>query len=137
MRRVWWTLRCDNNHAWDVEAHDAPEPPTEALRCPIDGEQAGTVRKEEPADRVRITLASGARITDPVRGTVTHDGDWFVEVSSFDGSRSMRTSEAWPWAVAVNKESCALSEPHVGRGQDAVDPDHALSSRSLVAVGPC
>ena len=96
-------MRCDSNHAWEAQADDAPEPPPDALRCPFDGAQAVTARKEEPADRVRITLASGARITDPVRGTVAHDGEWFVEISSFDGSRSLRSTEAWPWAVAVDK----------------------------------
>jgi hypothetical protein len=103
MRRVWWSMMCDRNHMWDVEADDAPEPPRQALRCPVDGEEAVTASKEEPADRVRITLASAARVTDPVRGTVAHDDEWFVEVSSVDGSRSMRTAEAWPWVVAIDK----------------------------------
>jgi hypothetical protein len=98
-------MRCESNHAWDVEADDAAKPPPEALRCPLDGQDAVTARKDKAADRVRITLASGARVTDPVRGTVAHDGEWFVEVSSFDGSRSIRTTRAWPWEVAIEKAS--------------------------------
>jgi hypothetical protein len=46
--RVWWQFRCDNSHVWEIVADDSPEPPPEATRCPIDGEEAGRPRVCRP-----------------------------------------------------------------------------------------
>ena len=103
--RVWWEFRCDDGHAWEVYIDDAPDPPDELAICPIDGSEAITAHREPPADRVRVTLVSGARIVDKVKGQVWRENRYYLEVSACDGSQILRSAQDFDWDSAVERAS--------------------------------
>jgi hypothetical protein len=92
---------CDDNHAWDVFAEDAAEPPSDAAYCPIDGFEAVTARRMPPADRVRVTIVPAARIADDITEAVIHEDRYCLEVSSTDGQHALRSTTEFAWDDAV------------------------------------
>jgi hypothetical protein len=101
--QVWWVFRCDQNHAWEVYVEDGREPQGELTRCPIDGTEAVTASRQEPADRVRIALIPAARIADPVTGTLSHEQDYYLEIGSVDDTDRRRSANSYSWDEAVRK----------------------------------
>jgi hypothetical protein len=95
MTEIWWRLRCDHGHSWDVRSEQAEEPPDDAVICPVDGTEAVTATTLEPADRVRLCLVPAARVLDRVKGTVERDGTYFLEWSSADGARTLRSADVY------------------------------------------
>jgi hypothetical protein len=67
---VWYVLRCDKGHSWEVLHDDTREFPHECEMCEKDGLEAVTLQRMPPADRVRVTIAPAARVSDEVTGRV-------------------------------------------------------------------
>lgn len=101
--KIWWESRCDSNHRWSTYGDESPEPPETAVTCPIDGSDAVTISSQRPADRVAVTISSAARIVDAVTKSVGHDGEYVVEISSFDRAQTLRSSKTMSWDDAVAK----------------------------------
>jgi hypothetical protein len=96
---IWREYRCDQNHSWTVYADDVAEPAASA-HCPVDGSEAVTVSKQPPADRVTIAIVPAARIVDSRTGKIGHEREYFLELSSSDGSQRIR-SKVLDWQNAV------------------------------------
>ena len=101
--RIWWVMMCDDNHAWEAESLDVPEPPPEAVHCPVCGLEAVTARRELLADYVRICLVSAARVSDPVSGAISNEGQWYVEVQQSEGDGIIRSHRSWSWSGATER----------------------------------
>jgi hypothetical protein len=100
--KVWWESRCHSNHRWETYDDEAPEPPATAATCPIDGSAAVTISPQPPADRVAVTISPAARIVDSVTKAIRHEGEYFIEIWSFDHAETRRNTKALSWEDAVN-----------------------------------
>ena len=103
VRDVWWQFRCDRGHSWEIEAPDSSDPPPDAVRCPHDGTDAVTAKRMAPADRAHFKLIPAARVSDQVKGSIEHDGLYFVELLSADGTQRARSERPYDMAEAVAK----------------------------------
>ncbi|GAB2680547.1 hypothetical protein GCM10009743_65760 [Kribbella swartbergensis] len=101
--KVWWEFRCDANHQWTLYADESPDPPDEAMKCPVDGSPAVTATSQTPADRVVIAIVPAARIVDAETGTVGFDSEYHLEISSTDNVRTRRSSRSYDWDEAVGR----------------------------------
>jgi hypothetical protein len=102
---VYWSFRCDQNHVWEATAEDSQDPGPDLVRCPVDGTDAVTAVRQEPADRVRVGLVPAARVVDAVKGSIGHDSDYYLEISSFDGAMRLRSARPYSWEQAIKKAS--------------------------------
>jgi hypothetical protein len=103
--KIWWEFRCDLNHRWTVMAEDEAEPADEEAKCPIDGGPAVTATPQRPADRVWVGIIPAARITDPVRNSIGHESEYYLEISSPALASAKRSTAAFSWDEAITKAS--------------------------------
>lgn len=108
---VFWSFQCDQNHLWEAVAQDSADPGPDLGQCPIDGSQAVTVARQDPADRVRVEFVPAARLVDPVKGTVGHDSDYYLEIVSIDGVTRLRSARSYSWEQVVQKASLFCRVP--------------------------
>lgn len=100
---VWWQLRCDRGHSWEIEAPDSADPPPDAARCPHDGTEAVTAKRMAPADRAHFKLVPAARVSDRVKGSIEREGLYFIELLSPDGSEHARSERPYEIDEAAAK----------------------------------
>ena len=100
--KVWWSFMCDRNHSWEAFIdYVGEEPPAHLLVCPHDGEPAVIGSRAVLADRVVVAILPATAVGPS--GGVTHEREFFLEISTRDRVKSLSSSKSYSWDDAVRR----------------------------------
>ena len=97
---TWYYLECDHADHWSIFSETDTEPTGPGLLCPQGGHQA-IILRASPLDRlVRITIAAAG--LPPTSQSDTRSR-FFLELSTWDETHRLRSSETYDWDEAVKR----------------------------------
>ena len=106
-----WVFRCEEGHAWEFLHDSENDPPANVSTCAIDGTDAVTASRLEPADRVVFRLTPAARVSDPTTGSVYRSDDFYLEMSTRGGLSHLVSTQPLAWADAIARAADLRGRP--------------------------
>ena len=97
---TWYYLECDHADRWSVFSPDDTEPTGDDLLCPPSGHPAVVLSPTRLDPFVRITVAAAG---PPPTSQSDTRSRFFLELSTWDGTRALRSAQTYDWDDAVKR----------------------------------